>query len=666
MHASPTPFLRDRGAWFVGLWVALILTLFSLAGLPGNLDRAWFDFLSRKHATPSAASPEAVMVLIDEATIQEAATRRGDRWPWPRGTFAALIAAIHQAGARTIVVDLLFLEPSEDAAEDETLGAMIQATGAILARLPKATGVFEALAPTGLVNYPSDNDSIIRRYAFKDSLVAASGLAVPDHTPLLRWYGGLDQIHPDQKRSALLLVAEGRRIQEALQQSGVDEFDANSVRKALPSLPRQEFQNALKDKIVFLGVNHAAGFDIKSFPVGAKEPGLLCHWTAWSNARLGHWFREIPGFSPVTTSLILIAAFGLFWSMARLPRLAGLAASLLVLLVFSSWLGFFNSLYLPVALPATGTVLAFTVLAARHWQSESAEKRRIGELFGSYVAPEVLDYLQEHPGRVKLGGERCEASVYFSDLAGFTDLSEKLPPEDLIALMNDYFGEMGDILIREGGYLDKYIGDAVMGVFGVPRPLPGHALAACRAALSCRDRLAEMADSIHQRHGVRVFARIGINTGPVVAGNLGSVRKVSYTVMGDTVNLASRLEGANKPYGTTILLGEATEAAAREGILTRPVDLLRVKGKEQAVMTHELLALSGSLPGPVLIAAEHQRTAYTHYRARRFAEALQGYKAAAAILTDDTLVDLYRQRCLAFLSNPPPSDWDGVWVLKEK
>lgn len=659
-------FPGDRAPWGVGALVAGLLVLLSLAGFPDNLDRAWFDFLSRKHARPATSDPAAVLVLIDEATVRAVAAHHGERWPWRRDTFAALIAALHQAGARTIVADLLFLEPSEDAANDEALGAMVLATQTILARLPDQAPVVATGSRTGRVDYPADPDGVIRRYPFANSLAEAASAEGPSGTRLLRWYGGLHALAPSQKLSALPLVAEGRRIQDALQKAGVDDLDPRALAAALKILPKNTFQNALQDKVVFLGVNHAAGFDVKAFPVSRIEPGVLFHWTAWSNAVQGTWFRELPGLATTVAGVLLVASLAFFWRSAQLPRLAARTAAVLILLACASWGGFCAGIHFPAALPVLSTVLAFTVLAARHWQSESDEKQRIGQLFGSYVAPEVLAYLRENPERVKLGGERCDASVYFSDLAGFTDLSEKLSPEDLIALMNEYFGEMGDILIHEGGYLDKYIGDAVMGVFGVPRAMPDHALAACRAALACRDRLADMAQDIHRRHGVRVFARIGINTGPVVAGNLGSARKVSYTVMGDTVNLASRLEGANKPYGTTILLGETTKAAARAGIITRPVDLLRVKGKEQAVMTHELLALSGDAPAEILQTAELQQNAYAHYRGRRFAAALEMYSDVAKRLPGDTLVDLYRQRCLAFIENPPPPDWDGVWVLKEK
>lgn len=312
--------LCDRGAWAVGGLVAGFLGLLVFAGFPATLDRAWFDFLSRRHASPAAAPADAVMVLVDEAAVA-AASATGERWPWKRGTFAALLAALHQAGARAIVVDLLFLEASEDAAEDEALGAMVRATGAVLARLPGRPPVIAPDALSGLVDYPADADSTIRRYAYPDSLVAATGAPVPPGTPLLRWYGGLGMVPARLKLGAWPLVAEGRSIQERLRASGVDEFDPTAVSSALAGFPKQRFQDAVKDKVVFVGVNHAAGFDVKAFPVGTVEPGVLCHWTAWGNAVQASWFREVPGFAPVLAFLILAGAFAVWWPAAEPLRL---------------------------------------------------------------------------------------------------------------------------------------------------------------------------------------------------------------------------------------------------------------------------------------------------------------------------------------------------------
>jgi adenylate cyclase len=654
-----------------GAALAMLVALFHLTGLAGALDRAWFDFLSRRLAEPASAHPEAVMVLIDEETVA-AVAQRGERWPWPRERFAGLFAAIHQAGARAIAADLLFLEPSEDGAQDDVLASYTVATGTHLARL---TGQVPALPSTaaqplpvmGLVEYHPDLDGTVRRYAFPQSLAAVTlpREIYPHATPKLRWYGGTHALGRQALR-AQDLVAEGREILAAVRASGADEFDPKSVRQALESLPPGRFRNELEGRTVFIGASHAAGFDLKPFPIGPREPGVLVHFTAWSNAVQGTWFRQAPGLGVAATIAILSGSLTLFWRQASLARLAWMAGGIILALLGSGVAGFAFHYWEPVALPVFATAAVFTTLAVRHWREESAAKRQLGDLFGSYVSPQVLTRLLEHPDRLRLGGECREVTVFFSDVAGFTELSEKVGPETLVAVMNDYLSEMSEYLIEQGGYLDKYIGDAIMGVFGAPEPQDGHALAACRAALSCRDRLHELAPGWEARHGVRLSARIGINSGVAVAGNVGSARKRNYTVLGDCVNLASRLEGANKAYGTTILIGEATAALVGDDVLTRPVDFLRVKGKSTPVRTYELLALAGSAsPGQ-----REQARAHTHahalYQAQKFQDALESYQIILARDAGDHLAAVYRDRCRSFLDNPPPADWDGVYQLKDK
>ncbi|MSU45721.1 MAG: adenylate/guanylate cyclase domain-containing protein [Lacunisphaera sp.] len=209
-------------------------------------------------------------------------------------------------------------------------------------------------------------------------------------------------------------------------------------------------------------------------------------------------------------------------------------------------------------------------------------------MFGAYVDPGVVAQLVQNPDFIRLGGERREATVFFSDLVGFTDLSEKLKdqPELMVEVVNAYLDETSECLLNHGAYVDKYIGDAVMAAFGVPQPLPDHALAACRAALDAQRLIAGINARYAVMVGVQLAMRIGLNTGELIVGNVGSSRKKNYTVMGDTVNLASRLEGANKVFGTGILLGD--EAGRRAFF---PLARLRVKGKLEAIEVHTLLGI---------------------------------------------------------------------------
>jgi class 3 adenylate cyclase len=288
-------------------------------------------------------------------------------------------------------------------------------------------------------------------------------------------------------------------------------------------------------------------------------------------------------------------------------------------------------------------------------------------MFGAYVDPAVVAQLVRNPGSLRLGGERREATVFFSDLVGFTELSEKLrdEPERMVEVVNAYLEETSECLHNHGAYVDKYIGDAVMAVFGVPAALPDHELAACRAALDARRAL----EGINIRYaslGVKLEVRIGLNTGEMIVGNLGSSRKRNYTVMGDAVNLASRLEGANKEFGTHVLLGETTARAVAGRMATRPLTRLRVKGKRVAIEVHELVgAPEGLTPAERDFLAAYN-AGYAHLVARRFAEAAADFGRALAARPADAVSREFSRQAQLFIRQPPPADWEPILTLVSK
>jgi adenylate cyclase len=296
--------------------------------------------------------------------------------------------------------------------------------------------------------------------------------------------------------------------------------------------------------------------------------------------------------------------------------------------------------------------------------------------------PDLVELLVREPSRVRLGGERRVLSVFFSDLANFTNLSERLEPEQLVSLLNIYLTEMTEIILRYEGYLDKYEGDAIMAAFGTPIPQTDHACRVCWAALECVERLATLVkelkdESYFDQRGIPPLSlpahldwdlsmRIGVNSGPVVAGNMGSLSRMDYTVMGDVVNLASRLEGANKGYGTRIMAGEETIRLAGDGVETRVLDLLRVKGKEKPVWVYEVMARQGGLsPQQLQLRALYEK-AHAAYLARRWEEASEGFCEAMGVDPTDGPSRTYLERCTIYAKEPPPMDWEGVFVLRTK
>jgi adenylate cyclase len=287
--------------------------------------------------------------------------------------------------------------------------------------------------------------------------------------------------------------------------------------------------------------------------------------------------------------------------------------------------------------------------------------------FGKYVPRELVQDLLLSGREAVLGGEKREITTLFSDIAGFTTLSESMDPDKLVLALGEYFKAMSDTIREHRGTVDKYIGDAIMAFWGAPRPLADHALAACRAALAMRDRLRAMRILWARQGKPDISARIGINTGVAVVGNIGSPERMNYTAMGDAVNLASRLEGLNKSYGTGIAVGETTAALVKEKMVLRPLDWVAVKGKSQAVLVHELLGEVGKVDGSFLRAVELQREALDLYRARNFSEAgMRFLEVFAALGRNDAASRKLAERCKEYMSEPPPAEWTGAYAMMEK
>ena len=295
----------------------------------------------------------------------------------------------------------------------------------------------------------------------------------------------------------------------------------------------------------------------------------------------------------------------------------------------------------------------------------SQEKRMKGTM-ARYMDPLIADSLM-HEGANALGGQESEATVLFSDIRGFTTFTESLGAQGTVSLLNAYFSLMVDCLQQEGGILDKFIGDAVMAVFGLPRPGNDDADRAVRTALAMLTSLQGFNHGREQEGLLPIRIGIGLHTDAVVSGNIGSPKRMNYTVIGDGVNLAARLESACKQYGAQLLISESTRSRLRGTYRMREADRVVVKGKTEPVVIHELLDFQNEASFPAAVEVlGHYRDGLERYRAARFQEAIRCFRQALALHPQDRLSSLYAERCSHYLSNPPGDDWDGIWVLKEK
>ncbi len=336
-----------------------------------------------------------------------------------------------------------------------------------------------------------------------------------------------------------------------------------------------------------------------------------------------------------------VLAFALF---APMPALIGFAAYPL---------GF----WWPVVLPTNAVMAALTGAIVLNYATEGRRKAFIKKAFRHYLSPAVIDRILDDPSQLKLGGERKELTILFSDIEGFSTFSEKLDPESLTSLLNAFLSDMTDIILDEGGTLDKYEGDAIIAFWNAPADQPDHAERACRAALKCRQKIRERQEEYARKAGAPLRMRIGINTGVVVVGNMGSAKRFDYTVLGDAANLASRLEGANKFFGTRIMISQETWQKTSGRFTGRRIGLLRVVGRAKPV---EVFELTGLEAGPEECGKKFDQ-AIACCLAKKWREALDFFES----LPGDPVARLYAERCRKLIENPG-SDWDGIWNLDRK
>jgi adenylate cyclase len=384
-------------------------------------------------------------------------------------------------------------------------------------------------------------------------------------------------------------------------------------------------------------------------------PGVYMHAAAVNMLLRNELIGEPARWARIAIAAILsLAIVTLAFAMSPVrAAMAGIAVALCW--IAATTVSFSYDYALPLWQPFAAAFLSFAVAVGFRFAVADRDKRYLRQAFSLFLPPAVVDQMVESEAPPELGGETRALSVFFSDIQGFTGISEGLSPQELVQFLNRYLSVVTDIIEQHGGFVDKYIGDAVVGVFGAPLDDPDHARHAVEAALACQDKLAEMQSSFGLPGAPVVATRIGINSGDMLVGNIGSSRRFNYTVMGDAVNVAARLEGANKFYGTSILVSEDTRLACGPDAapLFREIDLLRVVGRDAPVAVYQ----------PGVAETEDFTEALQAYRDGRFADAAAKFDVLAR--DGDRVAALFGERCRDLVAYPP-SDWDGVTVLDRK
>ncbi|MHB8654608.1 MAG: CHASE2 domain-containing protein [Terriglobia bacterium] len=430
----------------------------------------------------------------------------------------------------------------------------------------------------------------------------------------------------------------------------------------------EDFKAAFRDKIVLIGPTATGIGDTRPTPFNSVFPGVEVHANFIDNLLTGHFIQRGLRENLIDIGFILIFSLGagVLLSVARATRATAIVVILLGLFL---WLAYYlfasRRIWIAAFLPTATLALNYVAIVSYRFFFEEREKKKVRGAFGQYVAPGVVDRLLEHPEMLRLGGEEKELTAMFSDIRGFTAISEGLSPGELVELLNEYLTEMTEVIFRNWGTLDKYIGDAIMAFWGAPYPQTDHAERACRAALEMLRVLKQLQERWKAEGRSQINIGVGVNTGLMIVGNMGSKNRFNFTIMGDNVNLASRLEGINKEFGTRLIISESTYQAAGHSLVVRELDLIRVKGKMKPVRIYELLALSEEREKfRDLTDRFHQ--GLESYRGGQWETATGIFEKLAEDYPDDKPSRVFLDRCRHLMGQPPAGVWDGVFTMTHK
>ncbi|MDB5174810.1 MAG: hypothetical protein JWN51_3583, partial [Phycisphaerales bacterium] len=597
------------------------------------LDETLYDAFYRFRKPADRSASEIVIITADEYSMKSLAKEKKLHWPWPRVLWGQAVQYMEKCGAKAVVFDLVFEEPMS---YDKEFGAALDQAKipVVMGTVVDPDGSRHAFTPEvhqppkfGAVNIL--DDKVIRSY--KAEVNGTPSLAVRTvqalNLPRPQWAGSAFRLHyfgPNKR-------ADGGTTYRYIPAYPVFIAAQTPAKAATVGISPEMFRN----KIVLIGGTALGIYDVKSSPISALYPGVEVQAAAIDDLLSNQYVHPLGGLRSSAAALVasLLAAFGIMFPRRVTLKVAFafIAAAALVgtaIALFAAR----DIRWLPMASPLLALLLTTVGAFAWTYLREDRQRRLVLKALTQYLSPEVAAEIERDPAALRLGGQRREMTVMFTDIQGFTDLSESMESERLSEMLNFYLGEMSAQVLDNNGTLDKYIGDAIMSFWNAPLRQEDHAALACRAALAMKQREAEIQPTLAAMGAPGLLTRIGINTGQMIFGNLGAPQKFNYTVLGDSVNLGSRLEGANKFYGSRILVAESTAQMVKDRFVFRQLDLLRVKGKLKPLAVFELLAERQGAEG-------ENGDDDLHFRVVRYEEALGLYRAqkwddAQAVLDD--------------------------------
>jgi adenylate cyclase len=595
------------------------------------------DAFTRAIAARTPPDPRIVIVGVDETTLHNLDLLGYGRPPYSREVYARAIEELHRAGARVIAIDIAFAEENlADPAGDRRFAAALHDAPVVLAAqtrsIPSPIGIDRSRLWRISDAPPTDRAGLVEPLAlFRDAAGIGTVRLTETETQNIHTSRLVERVFGDHFAGSLALEAvraflgapravkltadsftfAGRRIQLDEQLNAIVRWHGRQTERvrytyvgfdklllsalaeedptAVPARDRAMFQAKLKDKIVLIGYTAVGLVDLRVTPLSPRTAGVEIHANV-ADDLLNNSFNRYANVPATFAAIFAIAA--LIGACIGATRSQFLSA-LIALAGVGGWAGAtFVALQHGVVIRGvagmTSIALTWIAITAVEFAAEQRQTAQLRATFGRYVSPQILEHILAHPEKVQLGGERRDLTILFSDIRGFTSISEASEPEQVVEMLNEYLTRMVEILLAHGGTLDKFIGDAVMGFWNAPAAEPNHARRSVECAIEMIDETARLRARWETEGKASIRIGIGINTGEAVAGNIGAEQVFGYTVIGDAVNLASRLESKNKDYATEIIISEFTLARIGEGFDTVYLDEVKVKGKERAVKIYEV------------------------------------------------------------------------------
>ncbi len=708
----------------VGAAAAALSAALWLPGLLEVFEAKTWDLRVRLLARPGKATEQVVTILLDQYSLNWA-REQGVGWPWPRSLYAMIADFCRAGGARALVFDLLYTEETnEDVGQDQELARGIEENGVVVAAMNLArdpgqgsarlwpvdvprpslqVAGLEAWQPGGLsfpfaqfpiaavsksarvlanTNLPADpSDNVYRREPLFNTF---DGSVVPSEA-LAAWWVAHPATRELSLRPGALTVpgASGGAAAAADLDIPIDAEGRAILRYRGPSLTHAHYTAAsvlnaaqqilegkkpdldpavFRDRYVFFGFTAPGLFDLKPTPTAGNYPGVEVNATMLDNLLSGDFMRPVPAV--LTALLVLVLCLGAAVAVSSVSGAGPSALIYLVVLPLAPALGvagYALGWWLQTVALELGALFSLVGSSLVSYATEGRQKRYLKGAFKQYLSPVVIEELIAHPERLKLGGEKKELTIFFSDIQGFTTISEALAAENLTALLNEYLSAMGDIIQEEGGTLDKYIGDAIVAFWNAPLAQEDHAVRGTRAALRCQARLAELRPLFRERYGKELHARIGLHTGVATVGNMGSSTRFNYTMLGDAANLASRLEGINKYFHTYFMVSSSVMEKIGGAYPARELSRVAVVGRREPVTVFEPML-------PEQYEARRPTLEVFHQGLQEFyAGSFDGARRTfAEISSSDPPAAAYEQKCAQLAAQPPAGGWTGIWVMTEK